>query len=281
MLAESGDGKVMYEGGSRKCMVMKEGMGVEELMQIVREITGSGMLEEKIWYSLKYDREMLVAEDSDTKVIFKGNDEHGYMYVAGNSSPVRSGRKCDDSVEVGEEGGNNQARVKRYDFDKDDVGDEEATKEDDAGDEQAAKTQCVDGNKRKGFADGNDVNDNGWPHSGIQARSYHQKLGKKMDKHTIETLKWKNVVQESIEQELADTYSLMLGNYSVELTNSRRLVVKLGQQTCTCRQWQMHDLPCYHALAMIVKANLWVYNYVHPIYKTATQEVIYNQLVHP
>ena len=78
-----------------------------------------------------------------------------------------------------------------------------------------------------------------------------------------------------------ECYSLMLGEYSVELTNSRRLVVKLGQQTCTCRQWQMRGLPCCHALAIIAKANLWVYDYVHPIYKTTTQEVIYNQLMHP
>ncbi|KAJ8434544.1 hypothetical protein Cgig2_004310 [Carnegiea gigantea] len=40
-------------------------------------------------------------------------------------------------------------------------------------------------------------------------------------------------------------------------------------------------LPCCHALAVIAKANLWVYDYVHPIYKTVTQEVIYDQLVHP
>ena len=40
-------------------------------------------------------------------------------------------------------------------------------------------------------------------------------------------------------------------------------------------------LPYCHALAVIAKTNLWVYDYVHPIYKTTTQKVIYNQLVHP
>jgi len=29
------------------------------------------------------------------------------------------------------------------------------------------------------------------------------------------------------------------------------------------------------------KANLWVYDYLHPIYKIATQQIIYNQVVHP
>ncbi|KAJ8428909.1 hypothetical protein Cgig2_011651 [Carnegiea gigantea] len=159
-------------------------------------VTWSDMLEEKLWYCLKYDRVMLVAAegDSDIKVIFKGNDEHGYMYVIGNSSPVRraqergavcegrvrdcsegkqiarSGRKCDDGVEVGEEGGNNQVGVKHncrslgceggelsasrlrlggdtiemleddeISVASEDAGDEEATNEDDAG---TMQVQC-------------------------------------------------------------------------------------------------------------------------------------------
>jgi len=109
-----------------------------------------------------------------------------------------------------------------------------------------------------------------------------EKLRKKIDKHKWGMIKWKNGVGERIEQKLADTYqkmgciaavecySLMLGEYSVELTNSRKLMVKLGQQTCTCRTWQTRGIPCCHALAVIAKANLWVYDYVHPIYKTAT-----------
>lgn len=120
-----------------------------------------------------------------------------------------------------------------------------------------------------------------------------EKLGKKMDKHRQELLQWKNGVGGRIEQKLADTYrqlgcvaavecySFTLGEYSVELSNSRKLVVKLGPQTCTCRQWQRRGLPCCHALAVIAKANLWVYDFVHPIYKATTQQVIYNQLVHP
>jgi len=43
----------------------------------------------------------------------------------------------------------------------------------------------------------------------------------------------------------------------------------------------MRGTPCCHALAIIAKAKLWVYDYVHPIYKTVTQQLIYSQLVHP
>ncbi|KAJ8437783.1 hypothetical protein Cgig2_024087 [Carnegiea gigantea] len=85
-------------------------------------------------------------------------------------------------------------------------------------------------------------------------------------------LKWKNGIGEKIEEKLVDTYkkmgcitvmeccNLMLGEYSVELTNNHKLVIKLGQ-------------PDLHA-------NLWVYDYVLLIYKTATQQIIHNQLVH-
>ena len=74
------------------------------------------------------------------------------------------------------------------------------------------------------------------------------KLKKKMDKHKHEILKWKNGVRERIEQKLVNTYkkmgciaivecdSLMLGEYSMELTNSRKLIMMLRQQTCTCRK---------------------------------------------
>ncbi|KAJ8422133.1 hypothetical protein Cgig2_008647 [Carnegiea gigantea] len=269
MLMESEDEKVTYEGGSRKCMVVREGMGAEELLKMVRKMTESEISEEKLWYSLKYDREMFTAVevDNNVKVIFKGNDEHGYMYIGRNAGQVRrpyaravafearvrdigegkqiarSGGKCNDGEEVGEERGNNDVEVitgrrrgaageqaasrgdtiEMSDDDEisiasEDVGDEEATKKDDAGDERAAEKQCGDGNKREGCADGNDVNDN---------------LGKKMDQYKTEMLKWKNGVGERIEQKSADTYktmgciaavecySFMLGEYSMELTNSR------------------------------------------------------------
>ena len=43
----------------------------------------------------------------------------------------------------------------------------------------------------------------------------------------------------------------------------------------------MTGLPCCHALAVIAKANLWVYDFVHPMYKADTQRRIYNQVIHP
>ncbi|KAJ8436383.1 hypothetical protein Cgig2_032204 [Carnegiea gigantea] len=145
VLAQNGKGKVTYEGGSKRCMVVKEGMGVEEVIRIVKEVTGIDMSEKKLWYVLKYDREMLLAVEGDTdmKMIFKGNDEHDYLYVSRNKGPLRqgeesvavcegrvrachdgqacsrSGRNGHDGVEVGQEGGRNQAGGKRKGINKD------------------------------------------------------------------------------------------------------------------------------------------------------------------
>ncbi|KAJ8436384.1 LOW QUALITY PROTEIN: hypothetical protein Cgig2_032205 [Carnegiea gigantea] len=91
----------------------------------------------------------------------------------------------------------------------------------------------------------------------------NNKLARKMEKHKQDIVKRKNGVGERLEQKLANTYqkmdcitavecyNVMLSEYSVELTNSHKL------------------------------ANLWVYDYILRIYKSETQEVIYNQLVHP
>ena len=78
-----------------------------------------------------------------------------------------------------------------------------------------------------------------------------------------------------------DMYSRSLGEYSVKLTNSRCLVVNLKAGTCSCRGWQLRGLPCVHAMAVIEKEKLWVYDYVNLYYKAPTQRTIYLNVVHP
>ena len=88
VVEDAGEGKIRYNGGSRKCVLAREGMGVEELKLIVRETVGPGVQVGRIWYSLKYDRnmKMTMEGDSDVRMMFKGNDEHGYVYVSGKDN---------------------------------------------------------------------------------------------------------------------------------------------------------------------------------------------------
>ncbi|XP_060960939.1 uncharacterized protein LOC115723662 [Cannabis sativa] len=54
----------------------------------------------------------------------------------------------------------------------------------------------------------------------------------------------------------------------VELTRS--WVINLKEKTCSCNQFQIDELPCAHALAVIKEMNLNVYNYCSNYYTTRT-----------
>ena len=88
VVEDAGEGRISYNGGSRKCAMVREGMGVEEVKEVVRKTVGPGVEVDTMWYSLKYDRNMKMAlvEDTDVSMMFRGNDEHGYVYVSGKDN---------------------------------------------------------------------------------------------------------------------------------------------------------------------------------------------------
>jgi len=51
VVEDGGEGKMVYNGGSRKCVVVREGMGVEELRGMVEETVRAGVEVDRIWYS--------------------------------------------------------------------------------------------------------------------------------------------------------------------------------------------------------------------------------------
>ena len=48
VVEDGGEGKIRYNGGSRKCVVVREGIGVEELRGLVQEIVGDGVVVERL-----------------------------------------------------------------------------------------------------------------------------------------------------------------------------------------------------------------------------------------
>ena len=50
---------------------------------MVTEISGNELSEQKVWFSLKYDRVLVMALEghADVRMFFKENDEHGYFYA--------------------------------------------------------------------------------------------------------------------------------------------------------------------------------------------------------
>ncbi|KAJ8445834.1 hypothetical protein Cgig2_027915 [Carnegiea gigantea] len=91
VLEEGGDEEVTFEGRSRKHMLVKERMGVKEVRIMVKETIGGNLSEHKVWYNLKYDRQMLMSVEAnmDVRIIFNGNDEYGYLYMGDNDGPRR------------------------------------------------------------------------------------------------------------------------------------------------------------------------------------------------
>ncbi|KAJ8421945.1 hypothetical protein Cgig2_006416 [Carnegiea gigantea] len=114
-----------------------------------------------------------------------------------------------------------------------------------------------------------------------------------MDNRKFGVDKWKNGVGVRIEKKLKKTYENMgsvaevqrfnrgIGEYSVRLTDDRCLVVRLRDGTCSCKWWQLHGVLCVHAMAVIEREKLYVYDYVHPCYKAPTQRTIYMNVIHP
>ena len=43
VVEDAGEGRIRYNGGSRKCAMVREGMGVEEVKEMVHETMGPGL----------------------------------------------------------------------------------------------------------------------------------------------------------------------------------------------------------------------------------------------
>ncbi|KAJ8444412.1 hypothetical protein Cgig2_005934 [Carnegiea gigantea] len=87
-LDDGGARKVTYVGGWMKCIVLQEGVRLEEVRRMVSEITSDVLTVHKLWYSLKHDRGM-------------GNDERGYLYVGDSDGPKRRAQKATWSYDHG------------------------------------------------------------------------------------------------------------------------------------------------------------------------------------
>ena len=47
-MEDGGEGKIRYDGGFKKCVVVREGMGMEELRGLVWETVGDGVIVEML-----------------------------------------------------------------------------------------------------------------------------------------------------------------------------------------------------------------------------------------
>ncbi|KAJ8421557.1 hypothetical protein Cgig2_008922 [Carnegiea gigantea] len=166
---------------------------------MVTKTIGGDLSEYKVWYILKYDRQVLMPFEGNiyVRMIFKGNDKHDYLYVRDNDGPRRHLRKgaaarkgrmhsCDDGVvcsisgrgedialQEGQNGGAKQGAVKRS---------VSETKQPQSRPRLEGETIEFPNDNEISMVsnDGCDeeVNESGnvWPQSGLQVQSYYCKL---------------------------------------------------------------------------------------------------------
>ena len=62
---------------------------------------------------------------------------------------------------------------------------------------------------------------------------------------------------------------------------NKTYMVNIHERTCSCKRFDIDEVPCCHALAVIAKRHLKCYDYCSKYYKTETMRATYQQTVHP
>ncbi|XP_060201808.1 uncharacterized protein LOC132630234 [Lycium barbarum] len=65
------------------------------------------------------------------------------------------------------------------------------------------------------------------------------------------------------------------------IDEGRRFIVCIQKKTCSCKEFQMEEIPCPHAWAVLKKKNLTADNYCSKIYKPETVMKTYDIPVYP
>ncbi|XP_062103576.1 uncharacterized protein LOC133814659 [Humulus lupulus] len=69
--------------------------------------------------------------------------------------------------------------------------------------------------------------------------------------------------------------------YQVRDQKKINFTVNIHNRTCTCNRFQEDEMPCGHAVVVIAKRNLSVYDYCAKFYRTETLKALYQENVHP
>ncbi|XP_062103081.1 uncharacterized protein LOC133814091 [Humulus lupulus] len=69
--------------------------------------------------------------------------------------------------------------------------------------------------------------------------------------------------------------------YQVHDQKGINFTVNIHSRTCTCNRFQEDEMSCGHAVAVIAKRNLSVYDYCAKFYRTETLEALYQENAHP
>ncbi|KAJ8420221.1 hypothetical protein Cgig2_030903 [Carnegiea gigantea] len=90
-LKRGGNGVLTYHGGSSDCILMRQNMGIADVVKVAEEIMGKGFRECRLWYNTKFNQNIIMPLQGDVDVVklVKGNDEFSCMYVTKMEGLIR------------------------------------------------------------------------------------------------------------------------------------------------------------------------------------------------
>ncbi|GAB2211440.1 hypothetical protein Droror1_Dr00024753 [Drosera rotundifolia] len=100
---------------------------------------------------------------------------------------------------------------------------------------------------------------------------------------------WTSILVPTAERRVADaierarTYQVLRANEAEfeVISHEGTMVVDIRNRCCLCRGWQLHGLPCAHAVAALLSCRQNVHRFTESCFTVATYRRTYSQTIHP
>jgi len=89
VLQDERNGVMTYAGGNSRCIWVYDNMKFGDVLKLVEHAMGVVLKEVNVWYTMKFDRRLLLPfeSDGDIRSMMRGNDGHAYLYVTAMEVP--------------------------------------------------------------------------------------------------------------------------------------------------------------------------------------------------
>ncbi|XP_052204946.1 uncharacterized protein LOC127809848 [Diospyros lotus] len=116
----------------------------------------------------------------------------------------------------------------------------------------------------------------------------HGKLMAEFLERRAKSNSWSSVLTPSAEKRVAEAISRastyqVLRSDEVEfevLSAERSDIVNIGTRSCSCRDWQLHGIPCSHAVAALISSRKDVYAFTEKCFTVASYRGTFSQDIH-
>ena len=115
------------------------------------------------------------------------------------------------------------------------------------------------------------------------------KLMTKFEDRRLKSSSWFSVLAPSAEKRMIDavdrasTYQVLRSD-EVEfevISADRSDIVNIGIHYCSCRDWQLHGIPCSHAVAALISCRKDIYAFTEKCFTVASYRETYAEGIHP